>query len=281
MPFTKIEQEAIILYAVLDMIDDMVNLAIFEKPIGDRDTNLFFKDSNARSLFAILLTDFLSQPRGERNKPLPFDLPRPALGARSSDKTYLLYLRQVCDDPLLASDPSGIADVINRFSDWLDGYTIVPQVWLSRISVELDIKIERMEFIKLCGNLSKHNFARLEADVRKLRRIVKNAGKDIDEGQAYTAIEDFKSWFNDDVFIYHSSTMGEFLNDLRYAIHRYLAIEYNRSRVPLPDGMYRFTYPQGVDNPLARELYWDLLNKIRHGIYFPPFRVSSSMKTEY
>ena len=281
MAFSKIEQEAIILYAVLDMIEDMVNLAVFERPIGYRDTNLTFKDSNARAMFSILLTDFLSQPQGKIGSPLPFDLPRPPVDARSSDKTYLFYLHQICSDPRLSTDASGVANVVKEFAEWLDGEMRIPKVWLSRISVEVDLRIERMEFVKLTGNLSKHSFSRLEADVRKIRRIVKQSGADIDEGKAYLALEDFKEWFAENVFIYHSSTIGEFLNELRYEIHDYLAAEYARSKVDLADGMYRFTFPTGIDSPLAREMYWELLNKIRYRIYFPRFRVSSSFKSAY
>src|ERR687884_364048 len=61
--FTPIQQEAVILAAALDMIDDMVNLGRFEAPITDRPTNLLFRASAEKRVFAILLGDFLAQPQ--------------------------------------------------------------------------------------------------------------------------------------------------------------------------------------------------------------------------
>ena len=61
--YAPIEQEAILLKAVWDMIDDMVNLEIFEYPMTSRPTNLVFKSGTHKRVFAILLADFLAQPR--------------------------------------------------------------------------------------------------------------------------------------------------------------------------------------------------------------------------
>lgn len=61
--FTGIEHEVIILYAVWDMIDEMVNFNMFEKFAGREDTSLMFSTSTHTHLFNVLLADFLSSPQ--------------------------------------------------------------------------------------------------------------------------------------------------------------------------------------------------------------------------
>jgi hypothetical protein len=50
MPFSKTEQESVILNAVWDMIDDMVNYDMFVKAEKIHDTNLMFNTSMLRAL---------------------------------------------------------------------------------------------------------------------------------------------------------------------------------------------------------------------------------------
>ncbi|WP_449472586.1 hypothetical protein [Sphingobium chungangianum] len=80
MTFTEMEQEAIVLNAVVGMVDDMVNHAIF-CPLGEKrhDTNLLPQTAETLRQFGTLLRDFLSPVTGRNNK-LPFDLPKPDNG---------------------------------------------------------------------------------------------------------------------------------------------------------------------------------------------------------
>lgn len=57
------EREAIILNSAWEMIDDMVNWAMFEKTDKTELSNLWFPTCQHRQLFLILLADFLSLPR--------------------------------------------------------------------------------------------------------------------------------------------------------------------------------------------------------------------------
>jgi hypothetical protein len=99
--FTEIEQESIVLNAVWQMIDDMVNYGMFVKHQKLDNTNLMFNTSTHMRLFNILLVDFLSLPQSRRGGPLPFDLPNPPSSARESNLTFLFHVRRVCDDPKL------------------------------------------------------------------------------------------------------------------------------------------------------------------------------------
>jgi hypothetical protein len=280
--FTKVEQEAIILNAVWEMIDGMVNYGMFVKYDRIENTNLMFETSAHMRLFNILLVDFLSLPQRRGKNPLPFGLPDPPNGACPSNRTFLFYLRQICDDPKLNRDAILIHDPLEAFAVWLEDYAFVENVWLPAIDTQLDMRIMRIEYLKICGDIGKHSFARLEVNVRRICRILADHGCPVDEGMGYTVLPEFYEWFHTNVFAYQASVIAEFLNNLRWGIYNYLRPEFERSfeRVD-PAPMYRFKYPSGVAEPLAQQMYWGLINMARSKPYFPRVTVSESFKTRY
>lgn len=280
--FSKIEQEAIVLKAVWEMIDGMVNYEMFVKNTRTENTNLMFNTHSHMRLFNILLGDFLSLPQVRGNERLPFDLPKPSTSARDSDQTFLYYIRLACDSPQLCRDSAVLRDPLNSFADWLDAECCVEKVWLPSVNIELDVRIPRIYYIKICADLAKHNFARLSVNVRRIRKLLADHGHEINEGAAYTVLPEFYDWFHSHVFCYHSSVIAELLNNLRWAIFWYVLPEFERSfeRVE-PEPMYRFNYPAEVTDPLAQSMYWDLMNLARSNPWFPKFSVSTSFKDAF
>ena len=61
---TKTEQEVIVLKAIWELIDEMVNYEMFVKLSRTNDAVLMFNSRTHQRLFNILLVDFLSQPSG-------------------------------------------------------------------------------------------------------------------------------------------------------------------------------------------------------------------------
>ena len=132
MTFTEMEQEAIVLNAVIGMVDDMVNQAIFCS-LGEKrtDTNLLPQTSDTLRQFGILLRDFLSPVVGRNNK-VPFDLPKPVSGDLATDHTTLFYLRRICESPQIGQEIGDLRDVVDCFINWLEGYAFVEKVWFSK-----------------------------------------------------------------------------------------------------------------------------------------------------
>lgn len=282
--FSSLEHEVISLYAVWDMIDEMVNYEMFVALPSRVDTNVMFSTSTHTRLFNVLLADFLAVPRADRNrKTLPFGLPRPPRGGAPSDDTFLFYLEHICVAPSFPGDAMPLHKIVTEFRQWLDAECVVPNVWLSEISIEADIRATRLSLLKICGNIGKHNFSKLEVCVRDIRDILGRSGAAVDEQQAFRALPSFYEWFHRNFFVYHSSTIAEFLNNLRWAIYRYLKPEFERSYIPPqgPDPRYSYTYPVDCRQPLAKSMYWELMNKTRREPYFPAFSVSRSFKTQY
>lgn len=279
---TDIEREAIVLNAVLGMIDDMVNHAIFV-PLGDKrfDTNLLPNTAEALRQFGTLLRDFLSPITGKAGKPLPFGLPKPPNGDLATDHTTLFYLRRISEHPLIGTEIEPLRSTVIAFADWLEEYALVPKVWLSAISIELDLRIKRIDFIRISGDIGKHNFLRLAGQARRLRAILSENGVEIDEGQSFLAIPDVWDWFHTHLFAFHASNIAEFLNNIRYAIRSYVEPVAKRTYRQIDEFRYNFDRPDGVSNLFADAQYFDLMQaSLRQPIY-PFFTVSKSFKTQF
>jgi hypothetical protein len=108
----------------------------------------------------------------------------PPPGAPDSERSMLFHLKRICDDPKL--NPTGgavLRQPLEAFMQWLEGECFVEDVWLPSIELKTDIRVKRITFIKICGNIGKHSFARLSVNVRKICEILKANGTVVDEDQ--------------------------------------------------------------------------------------------------
>lgn len=282
----EIEREAIILNSAWEMIDGMVNWAMFVKNDRTEPTNLMFETSQHRRLFIILLGDFLSEVRAFKGTPVPLGLKATPSNARPSDLTFIFHLRQVCTAPNLGADATDLSARIEAFADWLEGSFVAPGVNLHEIGVVADLRVARYRYIKICGDIAKHNQARLATNIRHIRNILESAGHSASEQEAYRSVGNFFEWFHDDIFDYHSSQIAEFLNNIRWAIFEYLQPEFWRSwhltENATPDfPRYAYHFPALITEPLARAMYWNLMNRVRARPRVHRFVVSDSLKQRY
>lgn len=280
------EREAIILNSAWEMIDGMVNWAVFVKTDRMDPSNLIFQTSGHARLFIILLGDFLSEIRAFKGEPIPLGLKPAPSNARPSDLTFLFHLRQVCSDPKLGVDTTGLSASVEAFAGWLEGEFTATDVNLHSIDVVTDLRVARYRYIKMCGDMAKHNLARLATNVGHLRKLLAEAGHRVSEQQAYLAVEAFFEWFHQDIFIYHASQIGEFLNNIRWAIYEYLQPEFRRSfhvpAPPIPDfPIYSYHVPSTITEPVALAMYWNAMNRSRSRPYVQRFMIPDYMKQRY
>jgi hypothetical protein len=280
------EQECIILNSAWEMIDGMVNWAMFVRNDRTKPTNLMFETSQHSRLFVILLGDFLSQLRPFRGQPVPLGLNPAPPNAPPSDLTFLYYLRQVCANPMFALDASDLSARTEAFATWLEGEFTAPGVNLHAIKVVVDLRIPLYRYIKICGDIAKHNLARLSMNVGHIQTLLEASGHPVSEQEGYLAVENFFEWFHDDIFIYHSSQIAEFLNNIRWAIFDYLQPEFARSWHQTDEStpgtpMYAFHIPEDCTEPIARAMYWNLMNRVRARPWVHRFVVSDVFKQGY
>lgn len=280
------EREAIILNSAWEMIDGMVNWAVFVKTGQTELSDLMFETSQHARLFAILLGDFLSEIRAFKGEPIPLGLKPAPSNAPPSDLTFLFHLRQVCADPKLGSGTAGLSAAVEAFATWLEGEFTATDVNLSPINVVADLRITRYRYLKMCADMAKHSLARLATNVGHLRKLLQQAGHPVSEQEAYLAVEAFFEWFHHDIFIYHSSQIGESLNDIRWAIYDYLQPEFRRSfHVPVTSTtsfpIYSYHVPPAITEPLAVAMYWDAMNRSRSQPCMQRFVIPDYMKRRY
>jgi hypothetical protein len=277
--YSALDREIITLAAVWDLIGSMVHYGHFMKEHRIEDATLMFTTREASKLFLIILADFLSLPPDGT-----FGLPTPKAQG-SMGKTYLGLLQRVVMVPQFPGDNTLLASSLQAFALWLDGFAVVHDVWLPSINRNGTLRVRRMDYLKICGTISKHGFTRLGNIVGELRRILAENGTPIDQGQSYLIVPEFQDWFQDNIFVASSSVIAWYLNEIRWGIYEYLVSEFRRAYTPteLIDGlqMYRYDVPSGITDPLVSSMYWDLMNGVRSPPYFPRFSVNLYMRNLY
>ena len=215
MTFTDIEKEIIFLKAVQELIDEMVNYEVLEVTGNDPGSEIRFKSLIHQRFFNIILVDFLSQ--SDKN----------VMGEKLS---YLGAVRKICENPNfnVTGSIDSLEEACQEFTEWLRQDAKV-DIWLPTTEIGTTLSIKRVEFLKMCGNISKHNFSRLSGVVRELREVFDRNGIEVSFQEALLILDEFYEKFHDDILNYHGSTIAEFLNNIRWGIHNYLEPEFSKS----------------------------------------------------
>ena len=270
MKFTATEKEVIILKAVIELIDSMVNFEVFNLYGDDPHSEIGFRTMTHQKYFNIILVDFLSC----------FD--EKILGKKQS---YLDAIRTICQSPNFnkSSSTENLKKSTEEFIIWLEQEVQV-KIELPSIDNKTSLLIKRIEFIKICGNISKHNFTRLSRVAKELISILKRNTINVSFEDSLLYLDYFYERYHTDIFGYHSSTIAEFPNNIRWAIYEYLFPEFCQSIVyegiKYPE-KYHYTYPKDIKNNFTRNCYWDLMNTVRSKPYVRKFKVTRYLKMNY
>ncbi|MCL4479102.1 MAG: hypothetical protein M1381_08420 [Deltaproteobacteria bacterium] len=268
LPFSEVEKEVILLKAIQELIDSMVNYEILDLAGNDPHSNIMFISPTHQKLFNIIFVDFLSCPDEK---------------ITGRQQSYLSAIKKICDKPSFNENNSinDLKSVVGEFTSWLEREVKVP-VWLPSIEKEFILSIKRFDVLKICGNISKHNFTRLSGIVEKLTMIFQsNKLCNIDFEDTLLSLNVFYDRFHTDILNYHSSTIAEFLNNIRWGIYEYLKPEFSRSAI-LKDGKPpKYTFPKGINNKFPQNAYWELMNEVRERPYMRKFKVSRYLKLNY
>ncbi len=266
---SDIEEEVVFLEAIGELTETMVNLDILSVLGSDPDSEIRFKSATHQRFFNIILVDFLSCT--DTNAP-------------TGQTSYLAALRHIAKKPSFNINDSvkPLRHATYRFVDWLKREVEV-DVWLPSVDMQTTLKISRLEFLKMCGNISKHNFLRAVGVAKKLQKALTASGNSTSLEDALLALADFYERFHSDILNYHSSTIAEFLNNIRWGIYEYLQPEFRQSvvREAGDPPEYRYTYPKGLTSRFAKECYWGLMNEVRSAPYVRRFEVTKYLKRRY
>lgn len=264
-----IKQEVIILKAVIELINSMVNFELMDLLGNDPDSNILFKSPTHQRFFNIILVDLLSHT--DKKGPI-------------EQTSYLEGLREIVNNPYFDENNSvhNLKVATQEFKDWLEQEVEV-SVWLPSIDKDTKLKISRFNFLKITGNISKHNYLRAIGVAEELKEILQKSGITVDINEALLALADFYERFHTDILNYHSSTIAEFLNNIRWGIYDYLQPEFKKSIVWEGGSppKYHYTYPKGIQSEFAKACYWELMNEVRREPYMRRFKVTKWLKLRY
>ncbi len=156
-------------------------------------------------------------------------------------------------------------------------------VWLPSIDTRTSLQISRLNFLKMCGDISKHNVLRSVGVAEELQQTLAAIDVPVGLEDAMLVLGDFYKRFHTDILNYHSSTIAEFLNNIRWGIYEYLQPEFRRSIVWEGGNppKCRYTFPIGIENNFAKQRYWDLMNEVRQPPYMRRFQVTKWLKLRY
>ena len=265
-----IENEIIILRNTYDHIGDLVNHSLIALHGKGKQRYVMFHDMNQRRLFFILLVDFLSKT--DRKGPI-------------EQVSFLEGLRKVTDDPQFSVDNSEyeLKKSVDVFVAWLQEEVTI-EIWLPTIVREtVNLKVTRLDYLKMCGDVSKHNYLRAIGVANTLQRVLSNSGVSVTQEQAMLILPDFYERFSEDILIYLSSHICELLNNIMWGIHSYMMPEFKRSHSRSNDYLrrYDFNVPEAIKSDYAIDCYWEIMSGIIRKPYFEKFTVMDSLKSDY
>ncbi len=265
------EREVVVLAVAIEAINEMVNHEMMRLPtLGGPDAEAPFKSLASSALFTVLLVDALEMVNAE------------LLGIKGS---LLDAIRSVSEEPLLGSVEQAVvlSKTIGALQGWLAA-EIEVEVWFPSFDTNTRLKLQRQDFVAICGNISKHNLTRLTGKARCLRTLLQSNGVTVSEADALGALDDFHEKFHTDVISYHSTTLAELLNNVRWAIHEYLVPEFERSYVPPKregELAYDFKVPPTLTTTFAINRYWDIMNSVRGKPWIPRFTGTRYLKGRF
>ena len=264
-----IENEVIILRNAFDHIGDLVNHSLIELHGKKEHQYVIFHDMNQRRLFFILLVDFLSKT--DSRGPI-------------EQVSFLQGLRKVAERPQFSyqNSESDLKLALDIFIQWLNEKTKI-DIWLPSISKDVKLNITRIDYLKMCGDVCKHNYLRSIGVADTLRTVISESGISITQEQAMLTLPDFYEKFSEDILIYLASHFCEMLNNICWGIYRYMIPEFQRSYHRSNGNLagYSFRVPEDIKSDYARDCYWELMNGIIRKPYFDKFKVSDDFKSEY
>lgn len=261
LSFNDIEKEIILLKATWDIVSSAVNEIVFNP-----SKSALFQTSSHQKYFGILITDFLSEPSS-------------ILGF---DKKYIQELSNVCSTPQFNNRDSiqHLKIAVQNIQNWLGetipfdkiGHYVDEPMWFPSINKSANPHFSREDIIFIYGNMSKHNFTRLDAVANKIRYCFRKNGVTISKTEALLVLEDLYDHLDDNVFIFHANHIAKHMNKIIWGIFYYLQPEFEKSIQYIGhEGEYKYTFPKNVNNGYAKELYWQLMNYIRSAPYLKDF----------
>lgn len=249
------QQEIRILNSSVELITSYVNYAIccFPEDRTKLVTSVLPKDSTAKKYFFILLLEVLA---GVNKEIVP---------GKTDGDSLLSLLHKISISPQL-DNKSGSTEALKKsveeFEAWLD-YEFEYEIYSENIGKELKIKLSRKDAIYLIGNRCKNSLLRSNVILKKLVKIYKQSGAELDPGTEILILADIDNWLFDDFGGYHFTKLCELSIKVYYGIVQYVRPIYIKSLVKTDEIRYSYKMPDELTEEESKFEYYELLNQTR------------------
>lgn len=268
MSYSTAEQETIGLCICLEAAGDMANHELLElrqvaKYPGEAE--VYFHSHVHEQLFLIRLLDFVKEAGDSQ-----------LTGVSGS---CLEVLKTVCRTRSFDFDNSvdELRKAVEQLDKWLNCKSKV-KLWLPTLDIKAEIGVMRLDFLFMSANHSKHNLFRLTGISRNISKILENNGYAVSSEHVPLALDDFQEHLQENYSIYYGTWLVELINNIIWALHAYLEPQFHRSYVPTADLSYRYEFPKEVQNDVARQWFWRLMNNVRRKPYLKKFSGAHYLK---
>ena len=251
----NIQQEIRVLNSSVELITNYVNYAVccFPEDRTKLVTSVLPKDNTAKKYFFILLLEIIA---GVNKEIIP---------GKNDGDSLLRLLHRISIKPQLDSESESTAALkrsVEEFEAWLN-YEFEYEIYSANIGKELKIKLSRKDSIYLIGNRCKHSLLRSNAILKKIVKIYKQSGAELDPGTEILILEDIDNWLFDDFGGYHFTKLCELSTKVYYGIVQYVHPIYVKSLVRTDEIKYLYKMPDELTEEESKFEYYELLNQTR------------------
>lgn len=180
---------------------------------------------------------------------------------------YLRHLIQIVESPYLG-DATGLRVSVKQFVDWLNKAKTFANVWLPTLDIKTSLKPSRLSWLKVTGNLQKHDALRSRGTAEDIVQWLHVQGHTVGHMEVLGALDDFREWLTEDALSAYVPVLAFFLNELRWETFEYLRSYYLKHHITEWDDdfqllRYRFTADPRITTPFACGQRYALLNWVR------------------
>lgn len=193
---------------IVDTLNEMLSLQLFEVLNDDQESQILFHSTLSMSYFNIWLNEFIRQKRNNSRN-------------ASKDRTCIDELEKIINKPAHGGKIDDVQQSLNAIKSWLNTSLKIEKSWFPSINVEIDLVVRRQDAYQITGNIQKHAPQNLDSNAKKISRIFSDNNRTISEDQAKMIIGEFEEWFFEHAFNYDSTMLVKLLNDLKWGLVRY------------------------------------------------------------
>lgn len=258
---SQMEFTFIALHRAWSLIDNIVNYELLTKHESDYSCNLRFTSHSSFHLFYILVLEFNKDMGG-------------CICKKKTNFANALLDGSIADYCNSNNQWAILSNSIREYEYFLDS-TCSKTFYINNNNCTAKFTIR--DALYVFSNRFKHDPTTLGHCANKMKSWFENLHLESEHG-IFAIFDELYAQHFYSLMIQSSSVVAYYLNNVRINIYHYLSSEFTRSYRRLDEIAYEYNIPNDIRNIYARDCYWELMNKVRSGLYFKPLTLCKLTK---